>query len=270
MKDILVQIDGDEIAEARLRTAVALAKRLGARLVGLFARVDSDTASITARRASSHLQAAAKIAAEQFRRAVDGSGLESEWLQLPHGEPEFVVEETAVCARYVDLVMLGQWSREHSHVPAEYVQEVLNYGGRPVLMVPRNSAGAAVGDQVGVAWNGSREASRALHDALPLLAKASQVSLITLRETEGRKLPSDLPQLDITKALTAHGIAAKVERIIDEDLREVGVMDSLLLRAAELKVDLLVMGANSGGGLMRGSGTRYMLRSVTMPLLLSC
>lgn len=270
MKDILVQIDGEAVAEARLQSAAGLAKRLGARLIGLFARVDSDAASVTARRASAHLLAAAQTAAEQFRRAVAAAGVESEWLQLPHGEPEFVLEETAVCARYADMVMLGQWSREQSHVPAEYVQEVLSYSGRPVLMVPRSGAGPTLGEHIGVAWNGSREATRALHDALPLLAKASQVSLITIREPGGRPVPADLPRLDITAALKARGIQAKSERIVDAELREVGLMDSLLMHAEELKVDMLVMGANSGSGVLRGSGTRYVLRTIKMPLFMSC
>lgn len=270
MKNILVQIDGDTVAEARLQTAVGLAKGFGARLIGLFARVDTDSASITARRASTHFQAAAHQAAEQFRRAVEGSGLATEWMELPYGESEFVVEETAVCARYVDLVMMGQWSREHSHVPSEYIQEVMAYGGRPVMMIPRNGAGPTLGERIGIAWNGSREASRALSDAMPLMAKAKEVTLITLSEPGKGQLRQDLPKLDILAALKQHGIDARIERVVDEDLREVGVMDSLLLKATELNLDLLVMGANSGGGILRGSGTRYVLRSVTIPLLMSC
>ena len=155
-------------------------------------------------------------------------------------------------------------------MPAEYVQEVLSYGGRPVLMIPRNGAGPTLGERIGIAWNGSREASRALCDAMPLLAKAKEVSLITLTEPGKVAMRGDLPKLDIAAALKQHGIDARLERVVDEDLREVGVMDSLLLRATDLKLDLLVMGANSGGGVLRGSGTRYVLRSTTIPLLLSC
>lgn len=266
MKDILVQLDGGERCAQRLQVAVDLAKQCNGRIIGLFAQADSDMTSVVARRPSAKLTAAAERVSAQFQQALSAAGLDGHWMQLSHGEPGFVVAETAFCARYADLVVLGQWEPQVSVVPEELVEQVVLQGGRPALIIPHVGRMASLGERISVAWNASREATRALHDAMPFLEKARDVTLLAVREPNPPAGASDLPKVNVIDHLAAHGIKAKVERLIDEDI---GVMDVLLSRAFDLGSDLLVMGAHSGLGFLRGSGTRFILRHMTMPVLMS-
>jgi nucleotide-binding universal stress UspA family protein len=270
MKDILVHMDGGEHAVHRLDIAISLAKRFGARLLGLFAQTETDEPSLVARRASGRLQAAATQAAAEFTRRAEAAGLQHKWWQLSHGEPGHVVNETAFCARYADLVVVGQWPQESAMVPEEFVEQVVLRSGRPVLVLPHVGVPATLGERVSIAWNASREATRALHDALPFLERAELVNILAIRESGQATTMSQVPQVDIVDHLTSRGIKAKAERLTAEDI---GIMDMLLSRTFDLGSDLLVMGAHSGIGLpfgmRRGSGTHFILRHLTIPVLMS-
>ena len=259
MKDILVQLDGGEVSARRLETALLLARRFEARLTGLFAQKESDAAALVARRASSRLEAEAAASRQSFEEAVGASGVTGRWMALSHGDPGFVVVETAFCARFADLAVIGQGSSDYPQLPDDLVERVALESGRPVLVIPRSGPTVELGKSVVVAWNASRESSRALHDALPLLGAAEQVTLLSVPRGD-TPVPSDLPQMDIIDHLAARGIGAKMERFRAEDI---GVMDLLLSRAYDLGADLLVMGFG------RASGTRFLLRHLTLPVLIS-
>jgi nucleotide-binding universal stress UspA family protein len=208
--------------------------------------------------------------AERFHQRLASAGLTGKWWQLTHGEDAHVVAETVFCSRYADLVILGQWQADSSRVPVELVEEVVLQSGRPVLVIPYAGDIPTIGERISVAWNGSRESTRALHDAMPFLERAAEVTVLSVRypgpsdsrHTEG------VPQVNIVDHLVARGIKATSERLTSEDI---GVMDILLSRAFDLGSDLLVMGGHSGMGLLfrRGSGTRFILRHMTMPVLMS-
>ncbi len=266
MKEFLVHLDGGERAGLRLEVAIDLAKRFGARLTGLFAQAESNAPSVVARRASDGLNAAADRISAQFHKALADAGVSGQWMRLSHGEPGFVVAETAFCARYADMAILGQWEQETSRVPEDLAEEVILQSGRPVLVVPYAGEVASIGNSITIAWNASREAARAIHDALPFLKGAREVTVLAVREPDAPAPAADLPQVNIIEHLAAHGVRAKVERLVDE---EIGVMDVLLSRAFDLGSDLLVMGAHSGSGLRRGSGTRFILHHMTLPVLMS-
>lgn len=267
MKDILVHVDASEACAHRLDVAVGLAQRMGARLTGLFAQSETDAPSLVARRASEHLRLAAAAAETDFLRRVDAAGVGGRWWQLPHGEPAYVVAEMAFYARYADLVVLGQ-PQQGMRVPEEMVEHVVLHCGRPVLVIPQGIASVGALRRISIAWNSSSEASRAVHDAMPLLRQADEISVLSLRLAGAPPLgrsPGE-PQVDIVDHLAAHGLQARSERLTCDSI---GVMDILLSRTFDLGADLLVMGAHSGLGVSRGAGTRYMLRHMTLPILMS-
>jgi nucleotide-binding universal stress UspA family protein len=266
MKDILVHLDGGDACDLRLRHAIDIAAGFGATLTGLFAQADSDVAAATARQPSRHLREAAARRAADFNSRTAAAGVRGEWLELPHGDPGFVITETVFSARYADLAILGQWDAETSRTPEALVERTVLDCGRPVLIFPPSGDAPSFGERIGVAWNSSREATRALHDALPFLSRAREVTVLTIRAEESAPAPG-LPHLDIVKHLANLGVAAKGERIIDDDI---GRMDALLLQSFNHGFDMLVMGAHSGIGMVRGAGTRFMLRHMTLPVLMSC
>jgi nucleotide-binding universal stress UspA family protein len=265
MKDILVQLDGGEVSERRLAAAVLLAQRRGARLTGLFAQKESDPVALVARRASSRLEADAAASQALFTAALADAGIDGRFLALAHGDPGFVVTELAFCARHYDLAVIGQGAGDYPQLPDDLVERVVLDSGRPLLVVPRNGPAAPLGERVVLAWNASRESSRALHDGLPLLAAADEVTLLTIPRRDAA-LPSQLPQMDVLDHLARHGITARQEQMRAEDI---GVMDLLLSRAYDLGADLLLMGAPTGTGFSKGGGTRFLLRHLTLPVMIS-
>lgn len=270
-KDILVQMDSGERAAERLRIGIDLAKRFGARMTGLFAQLDRNAPSIVARRGSEHFQQAAVEAEATFRAATAAAGLETEWRKLPFGEHNFVIRETVICARYADLTIVGQYDAERGRhlVPDDLNEQLVLECGGPVLIVPYAGQFATAGKRVQIAWNGSRESARAVRDAMPFLQTADEVRILALHSREQHIEDLDLPRVSIVDRMAAQGIAARYEVLKPEGI---GVMDLILSRSADEGSDMIVMGAHGDYGfpyLHRGSGTRHILRHMTVPVLMA-
>ncbi|ARJ65285.1 hypothetical protein WV31_06290 [Magnetospirillum sp. ME-1] len=170
-------------------------------------------------------------------------------------------KELALHARYADLTIVGQASPGAS----DHVTETLMSVGRPILAVPRHGRYPKVGQRVLVAWNASREATRAVFDSLPLLAGAANVTVMTMDAKDDDRVPG----ADIGLALARHGI--KVE-VVHSTLGDIDAGNALLSRAADQGADLLVMGAFGHSPLrekMLGGATRHILDHMTVPVLLS-
>jgi nucleotide-binding universal stress UspA family protein len=139
--------------------------------------------------------------------------------------------------------------------------------GRPVLVVPRYGTFERLGERVLIAWNGSREATRAVHDAIPILKRAITVTVLSIDPEVDS--PPRTPSADITLHLARHGIAAEAASTSSVDF---GVGNALLSRAADLGADLIVMGAY-GHSRMRemvlSGATRHLLQNMTVPVLMS-
>ncbi|CAA7612324.1 Universal stress protein UspA-like nucleotide-binding protein [Candidatus Terasakiella magnetica] len=270
MKDILVHLDDSERCAVRLDIAVALAKKFSARLTGLFARTDSHRPSTVVHQASEALAAARAQTEARFTEATKAAGVDGRWWQLSHGEPGHVVSETMFCARYADLVIMGQFEPKSKYVPEELVEHTILNCGRPVLVIPNSGSFPTIGERIAVAWNAGKEAVRALADARPLMQTARSVTVLSLRGPQDAAAANmvQVPHVDIIDHLATWGIKAESERLAGE---HIGKMDMLLSRLCDLGADLVVMGAHGhyGLSLKRGSGTRYVLAHMTVPVLMS-
>lgn len=268
LKDLLVHVDSTPLAARRLDLAVAVAARFGARLTGLFAESGSLGASLVGRRGPDQLASARAQARELFEAKVASAGVANRWWQVESGEYALLTDWSVQSCRYVDLAVLGQ-PPEDGRVPEDLVQQVVLQCGRPVLVVPTVGALAGPGKRVLVAWTGSRAAARALHDALPFLERADEVSVLSLQLPPSPDAGSPLPGLDVAGHLREHGIDARYERLVMGD--EVGMVDHVLNHASDLGADLTVMGAHAPPGLalQRTDTMAAILRSMTTPVLLS-
>ncbi|HEX9489871.1 MAG TPA: universal stress protein [Stellaceae bacterium] len=281
LKDILVHVDDARGHEARLRIAIELARRNDARLTGLFiiepvdvaafgAPTGADVAALATLETIQEEHHAARRAladrlAGDFRSATERAGVAAEW-RLVEGD---VTDLVILNARYADLAILGQIDPENPGVGAPRPEAVLLASGRPILVVPYIGAGETVGRRVLAAWNASREAARALNDALPLLEDAETVIVLSVNPERGIAGEGDLPAADIALHLARHDIKAEAAYAVAEDI---GVGDVLLSRAADLGSDLLVMGGYGHSRLREvvlGGATRTLLRHMTLPVLLS-
>jgi nucleotide-binding universal stress UspA family protein len=272
-KDILVHLDDTPQAAHRLDLALELAARHQAHLTALIIRGQTDLpvamagefgAELGAMLAKADEEAAARVkAVVESRKPAAGVTLECRDVTGPMGRV------AALHARYADLAIVGQTDpgrRDIAHLSAgELVMAV----GRPVLVVPHAGQVAALPQRVLVAWNGSREATRAIHDALPLLVAASHVQVIAINPHHGFGGHGDLPGADLCRHLSRHGVTAVAEQVSTDEL-QVGAM--LLSRAADEDADLLVMGAYGHSRLAEmvlGGATRHLLDHMTLPVLFS-
>ena len=209
------------------------------------------------------------VAEAAFRQAAELAGINADWRGFYLRE----MGKAVALARVSDLIILGQQERgeEELHIAEHHPTRFLMGAGRPVLMLPNvDSQESARFDTAMVAWNGSREAARALADALPLLKTAKSVTVFSIESAAAREWgQAELPDVDVAAYLSRHGINADVVRNL---LDQVDVGEWLLSRATDLNADLLVMGAYGHsrlGELVLGGVTRTILREAFLPVLLS-
>ena len=278
--DLVVQCDTDAANAARVELAAALARRHGAHLVGLHVVDVMATAALASagagdaaglgmlveRMRADALDDAAKVEAS-FRAAMEKAGVPGEWrLVEDSAGPSFSVH-----ARHADLVVLGQEDRDAPVQKGQdvLIEQVLFGAGRPVLLVPAHGRFAGTGSRVLVAWNGSREATRAVHDALPLIAGAEAVTLAVIDPDSATGQTGPEPGADIAAHLARHGFAVDIAVLASAGSDPV---DVLLRTATERGADLLVMGGYGHARLREmilGGATRGMLRQMTLPVLMS-
>jgi nucleotide-binding universal stress UspA family protein len=274
MKDILVYVDTGSRAAARIDLAIRLAQRFGAHLTGLHVVPPPYVPAMTnlpvppdiiEDQVALYRDLAAKAKAT-FEAEVARAGITGEWRAVD-GEADVLVP---VHARHAALTVLGQADPdEPGSTPGDLPDRVALGAGGPVLVVPRAGTFEDVGNRVVVAWNATREAKRALDDALPLLARAKQVTVLAIRPRTGPTKHGDVPGADIALYLARHGVKAEAAQVHAEDM---AVPDLLLSRTADLGADLIVMGAYGHPRLLEmtlGGTTRAILAHMTVPVLLS-
>jgi nucleotide-binding universal stress UspA family protein len=288
-KDILVHLDEGPRNDMRMKVAVDLARRHNAHLTGIFVidlpgtdwfigsgmsfgpgigmdhGVGMDQMVHALRTEHS---ARAEATGEAFRETLRREGLEGE-LRMVEGD---TVALLGLHARYADLTVLGQPNEDAPYRgPAadSVLVNVMMSSGRPVLAVPYAGHFEHIGDRVLVAWNASREATRAVNDALPLLRGATSVTVLAVNPKRGIAGHGDVPAADIALHLARHGVKAEAAHTIAEDINEA---DALLSYAADLGVDLIVCGGyghSRAHEMVFGGVTRTLLREMTVPMLLS-
>jgi len=279
-KDILVHLDGTEPCLHRLDLAAALARRHEAHLVGLYildlvpwiaaiahsypGQVEYLDSYAKLRKAA--LERAAHVEA-QFREHLRRDDIQGEWRFLE----SLPAETVALHARYVDLAIVGQI--DHGDQPdgnaARIPEVVLFSSGRPVLVVPYAGRFNSLGENVLVGWKATREAARAVNDALPLLERAKKVTVLTINPKRGDDRETGIPASDIAQHLARHGVAVEAASTVADDI---SAGDVLLSRAADCGADLLVMGGYGHARvkeLMLGGATRQILQQMTLPVLMA-
>jgi nucleotide-binding universal stress UspA family protein len=273
-KTILVHLDSPPRSAEWLALAFGLAAQFEAHLVGLYAP--------GARRIPSYALAEAGLALrdlleqrwaentrqaeKQFRDAAARHGnAGAEW------RASDADAAAAVClsARYADLVVAAQPEPQDAAETRFLAEELALSVGRPVLFVPYAGRFAAAGKRVLIAWDGGREAARAVSDALPFLERAEAVEVAVFDAERGRRDHGEQPGADIGLYLARHGVKVTVHRQSGAGF-DVGAQ--ILSRAADTGSDLIVMGAYGHSRvreLVLGGVTRSMLEAMTVPVLMS-
>jgi len=176
----------------------------------------------------------------------------------------------AMNARHADLVVVrapGTFDDEQPH--ADMLEGALLGGGRPVVVVPADWTKETIGTRVVIAWDASREATRAMHDALLVMPEGAAVCVVTVDAKPGDTGHGAGPAWDIGAHLARHGCKVEVR---NEDSIGRPVAKALLDVAAAYNADLIVMGGYRHSRLQQAflpGVTRTLLREAKIPLLLS-
>jgi len=284
-KDILVALDSAPAARGRIELAAGLAERFDAHLIGLYAALgtegprrhryfdyfDVSLLDPLYREYREKIEAEAVVSRSLFEDIANRHGVSAEW-RTSFGYPS---EIAALNGRYVDLIVLGQVDPDDTQamLSRPLPEEVALAAGRPVLVVPYAGSWREIGRRVLVGWDASREATRAVNEAMPLLRSAQAVTIISVDPVaspgdhgEGH---GEVPGADIALHLARHGVKATIETTVSAGI---GVGNALLSRASDLEADLLVMGAYGHSRvreLLLGGATRTILESMTLPVLMA-
>lgn len=281
IKSILVHLSEDSRAIVRRDLALKLARAHEARLTALYVEPETqiipsyiriDISDEVLEQQRQRARATAEEAKAEFLAAGESAGVPVEWRGINDAG------KAKLHARYCDLAVTGQTDPEKATGSVyDMAEELVMAAGRPVLMVPYAGTFEHVGTRVLVAWDGTREASRAVHDALPLLTRAEQVIVYRVN-------PPDDPHIaaaDITAHLVQHGVKAEAHDTVSKlpaaetaliGARSISIGDVLLSAAADFSVDLMVMGAYGHSRLRElvfGGTTRHILQHMTVPVLMS-
>ena len=279
MKDILVLSDGGASDDARLSHAEGLASAFGARLtvlelnaldvqmpimasgmspdmaVGVMTPLPPDPATIAARETHQ-----AALEARFAGRGEDVRLVRIDETSGPLGDAAIRY------ARTKDLTVVTLPPGDGQ--AAGLFDRLLLESGHGVLGVPQDFAGVMTFDRVVIGWNGSLECVRAVTQAMPILRRASAVTVVVV--DQDRMAGEDPPDtLEIVRHLEAHGIAAEWVTAASGALK---TSQALLAEARRLDVHLIVAGAQSAGGLIQwltGSVSRELLKDTHIPILIA-
>ena len=188
IKTILACLTDEKQSVTVLNAAVLLARRHSAHLIGLHT-LEAITVNpgiamhvtgvVMADFDRAEAEQADKIR-EIFEQRTHSEDFVSEW-RLERTETTSAAARILESSRAADLVVVAQQDPEGPRAGDHDLQERLIRGsGRPVLVVPHDFDGDTVGDNVPVGWSPTREATRAAHDALTLVAPGRDVAVLTV------------------------------------------------------------------------------------------
>jgi len=244
-KDLLVHLDESKGCAQRVDAAVRLAASHGAHLTGFYPMVEIPLLNAIRERIPRDIQAAmdaaaqarAEAALESFREAAERGGIAYE-TRTDQALDTTLAHVLGMHARYADLAVLGQVDPNHpAYAGGHLPEEVVLASGRPLLVVPQDWAPGPLGERVLIAWDASREAARAVSDALPILEQAATVLVVSVNPKSTPLGHGEVPGADIAVHLARHGVEVEVRSI---ELEQIEVGEALLSFAADGARDLLV------------------------------
>jgi len=272
MKDILISIDSTSGFEDSVNAAVTLAEKFDSHITGVYeehvygyssyAEVYAD---IVAEGFDQQLKQERQSVTAIFNDCVKTRAHKSTLkIEAPLG-PNSILSHASVS----DILVCAQPNREEINFGDRYQTDHLVLGsGKPVLIIPYIGFQETIGKNILIAWDGSRESSRAVHDALPLLKRADTVRIFSV-VTEKQDV-NDLASADhLVNHLRHHGVSAESN---PSGLDDISVAEALLSRASDYGTDLLVMGAYGHSRLREytlGGTTKVILDSMTVPVLMA-
>lgn len=274
MKDILVVVEGQPPRLGSIRVAAQLAKSCRARIM---VAVADQRLALSPLGLYAAGQVFAEELEEQKRQLTEEIHRQIAALMSPMVEDvqwNFLRDRSpgtlAQLSFSADLVVATLGSDDgDDHIRFNNLAHFVTQSGRPFLVLPTLFDSGPIGRRVTIGWDGGRESSRAVHDALPILRRADSVELTIVAAAKAEPAGA-APGQSIVDHLARHGVPASI-RLVSTDIGH-GVDGALLAAAEDHQADLMIMGAFGASRLremLLGGVTKSVLRQTRIPVFLS-
>jgi len=266
---VLVHVSDNHRSPVWTEFALRVAERHEAHLIGLFTMAPPQLPTQIMgyvppeliQRYEQDIAEAAQNAKAAFEKTVDRAAVQTEWRQVG-GHPR---ESLILHSRYSDLTIIGQFEGDSDPDSEGLADTLVLSAGGPVLIIPYAGNFNTVAETVMVAWNGTKEAARAVRDALPFMRAASNTYVVCVNAPN----EDHIAGTDVATYLSRHGVTAEVRNVVAP---EISIGDAILDAIADYSCDMLVMGGYGHSRLRElafGGVTRLILGQMTVPALLS-
>ena len=267
---LMVHLDLNGANAARLQIAGDLAERFDARLIGITAAdiqplyyMEGAPAQDLLEKDRARLKSQMADCEAHFRRFMKGRADKIEWRSALDWPNDFAARN----ARAADLLITGGEAGRSDATRQINPGELVLRAGRPVLVAPPKAEWLKL-DSMVVAWKDTREARRAVADALPLLHKAREVIVVELLDAGADQAAAKNRVDDVAAWLVRRGIGAS--SIATKAL--IGVTDRLAILAQDEGAGVIVAGGYGHTRLQEwvfGGVTRELLKQQKCCALLS-
>jgi nucleotide-binding universal stress UspA family protein len=275
-KNVLVYLDQGASNVERVRTAIAMAERFGAKLTGVVVNT-LPTPGIMLRLSLAEGDKWMKKAREEteaviqdFSQTVAKQNVEFDTCIIECKEGRALVKLSRF-ARNFDICIMRQANpdRPDADFISDLSEEVLFASGRPVFFMPYIGAHAIPCRRGLIAWDGSAAATRAVHDALPLLEQMEEVEIMVVDADDVVHNTDSEPGEGLSAHLAAHGVKNRVARVPSGGLSTSTV---ILNKVSDSGADILIMGGYGTAKireLVLGGVTRTLFNCMTVPVVMS-
>ncbi len=270
LKQLLVYLSNPKDSEILLSVGLQLAKKHQAKLIAFFAYriplIPYADAMFGIAELEMQLIENAQAEAQQVRALFEHATVEHpypvEWIETRSDAMQHLIEYSG----YSDLIILKQAEVEenflsHSAYISNHVTMMVSC---PVLAIPYIGIANTLAERIMIAWNGSREAARAVREAIPLLQYAKKVEIMCIGLNDG-----DILTKRLQNYLTSHQINSQIHWL---PVHQIPVGELLLSRATDESMDLIIMGAYGHSRLQElilGGVTLHLSNHMTIPLFMS-
>lgn len=275
IKDVFTWLDGSVSDEIRMSAALDIVRQFEGHATGLFfsvlppppAPIEGD---LTGAVGIAALMDQARSSGDKMERTIVdrlkryGVAIELRRFDVLRSDIADVAAREARCADTFVLIRPNG-----SQDPDRLVEGILFGSGRHILLVPEvERPKSIVFDRIVVAWNASRESTRAVAEAMPYLRIAKDVSVVMVTDEPRKEMEGSVGDA-IKKHLKHHGVAAELHRV---KCRNGNVGETLLAEAQKARSDLIVLGGYGHTRLremLLGGVTYHLMHNSPVPLLMA-
>jgi len=232
-----------------LDTAIAFASQFESHLIGLHTEPSMQVAftapmeipdPIAYQQDAEAAEARSAEIEEHFRHRCETEGISFEWRSLRSPSGDNAVSAVS-SARRADLVIAQQRDPENTSDYAD-LEALVFESGRPVMFVPYVGTKTRQAKTVLIAWNGTREATRAVFDSLPMLEAAEKVEIFTVDPKDTLEQSAAVAGAEIAATLSRHGVNVTINSQLSGGVPAASIIEN---RMSDIQADMLVMGAYS-------------------------